>query len=69
MKLTIAALALVAMINAPAFAITMDGCEIVQVEGANYFNKADPSCKFASFPASDKDDRIAAAEEAAEDAE
>ena len=38
----------------------VDGCEIVLVEGTNYYNKADPTCVFASFPKSDKDDREAA---------
>lgn len=45
MKTTILALTLIA-IAAPISAKTIAGCEVVQVEGANYFNKADPSCVF-----------------------
>ena len=68
MKYLMQAMIVMAAIAAPAFAKIVDGCEIVQVEGANYFAKVDPGCAFASFPKSDKDDRKAAAEEAAEEA-
>lgn len=70
MKLLLTTLfALIGAILMPfaAFADTkiVDGCEIVTVEGTNYSNKVDPRCVFASFPPADKDDRAAAAAEAA----
>lgn len=46
MKLTIAALALVALANAPAFAATVKGCEVTPIPGTNAFQKADPTCIF-----------------------
>jgi len=61
--------ALIGAILLPSLAFAdpriVDGCEIVTVEGTNYSNKVDPRCDFASFPKADKDDRAAAAEEAA----
>lgn len=57
MKYLMQAMIVMAAVAAPAFAKIVGDCEIVQVEGANYFAKVDPRCTFASFPKADKDDR------------
>lgn len=51
MKLTMIALALVAVVNAPAFAATViDGCEVKPISGTNAFQKVDVTCEFENAP-------------------
>ena len=62
MKSTALLIAIIAMAPMPTFAEgkVIDGCEVIQVEGTNYFNKADPACVFNHASAKeDRDDRLA----------
>jgi opacity protein-like surface antigen len=45
-KFFLATAAAIALMAAPAFAKTVQGCEVVTTDGANFSIKVDPNCQF-----------------------